>query len=99
MKLPPNQQPAAPGKWPVVGEKAPRCDPAPWSLTVAGLAARPRRWTLEDLRSLPQVEQEVDIHCVTRWSKPACRFRGVPLARLLAECHPLPEARFASFVA
>jgi DMSO/TMAO reductase YedYZ molybdopterin-dependent catalytic subunit len=99
MKLPPNQQVAALGKWPVVGEKAPRLDPAPWRVAVTGLSACPRRWSLEELRALPQVEREVDIHCVTRWSKPACRFRGVPLAQILAACPPLPAAAFVSFVA
>ncbi|HZT41428.1 MAG TPA: molybdopterin-dependent oxidoreductase [Chthonomonadaceae bacterium] len=97
--LPPNQLLAAPGKWPVVGEKAPRPGPEPWRVTVTGLVADPRSWTLEQLREMPQVERIVDIHCVTRWSKPGARFGGIPLAALLEPCGPLPEARFLSFVA
>jgi DMSO/TMAO reductase YedYZ molybdopterin-dependent catalytic subunit len=97
--LPPNQHLAAPGKWPVVGERAPRQSPEPWSVTVGGLVAAPRTWRLAEIAELPQVEQVVDIHCVTRWSKLGARFSGVPLSRLLDACRPLPEARFISFIA
>jgi DMSO/TMAO reductase YedYZ molybdopterin-dependent catalytic subunit len=97
--LPPNQQLAAPGKWPVVGEKRPRAGDEPWRVRVRGLVARPRAWLLDELRSLPPVERVVDVHCVTRWSRPGVRFGGVPLGRLLEECGPLPAARFVSFVA
>ncbi|HEV2761509.1 MAG TPA: molybdopterin-dependent oxidoreductase, partial [Pyrinomonadaceae bacterium] len=99
VKLPPNQQLAAPGKWPVVGERAPRRDDAPWSVSFNGLVAAPKTWTLEELNAMPQVEQAIDIHCVTRWSKPGAKFAGVPLARLLDACEPSPQARFLSFVA
>jgi DMSO/TMAO reductase YedYZ molybdopterin-dependent catalytic subunit len=97
--LPPGQQRAAPGKWPVVGERRPADRPEPWSVSVCGLVARPRRRSLDELRALPAVERVVDIHCVTRWSKPAVRFAGVPLRHLLEVCGPLPEARFVSFIA
>jgi DMSO/TMAO reductase YedYZ molybdopterin-dependent catalytic subunit len=99
LPLPPNQQLVAPGKWPVVGEKGPRDRKEPWTVQVTGLVERPRTWTLEELRALPQVEQVIDIHCVTRWSRPGAIFRGVPLERLLEECRPRPEACFISFVA
>jgi hypothetical protein len=100
MDLPPNQHLAAPGKWPVVGEKAPRAgDDDSWSVTVAGLARQPVTLTLEAIAAMPQTERVIDIHCVTRWSKPGVVFSGVPLADLLAPCLPLPEARFLSFVA
>ncbi len=98
-RLPPNQQLAAPGKWPVVGEKAPHESAAPWILRVGGLVARGGMWTLDELRAMPQVEREIDIHCVTRWSKLGARFGGVPLFDLLEEASIRPEARFLSFVA
>jgi DMSO/TMAO reductase YedYZ molybdopterin-dependent catalytic subunit len=97
--LPPNQQLAAPGKWPVVGEKKPRASTEPWVLTVTGLVAQPRSWSLAELLALPRVEHIVDVHCVTRWSKPGMRFGGVPLRTLLDACGPLPDARFLSFIA
>jgi hypothetical protein len=99
MKLPPHQALVAPGKWPVIGESGPRRDPSPWRVEVAGLVARPRSWSLDELRALPPVERVLDIHCVTRWSKPAARFGGVPLRALLEACAPFPAARFLSFLA
>lgn len=98
-ELPPNQRLAAPGRWPVVGEKAARGGSEPWTVSVEGLVAHPRCWTLADLRALPADERVIDIHCVTRWSKPDARFSGVPLAALLEPCRPLPAAHFVSFVA
>jgi DMSO/TMAO reductase YedYZ molybdopterin-dependent catalytic subunit len=97
--LPPHQQLAAPGKWPFVGERSPADRTDPWQVSVTGLVVHPQTWTLDDLRAMPHIERIVDIHCVTRWSKPAVRFEGIPLAHLLERCQPLPEARFVSFVA
>lgn len=97
--LPPNQQLAAPGKWPIVGERQPAAWSEPWTVAIGGLAARPAIWTLAELQQLPQVSQEIDIHCVTRWSKLGCRFGGVPMLDLLDQVQPAREARFASFIA
>ena len=97
--LPPGQQLAAPGKWPLVGERAPAARTDPWQVSVCGLVARPLSWSLAELQALPAVDHVVDVHCVTRWSKLAMRFGGVPLRYLLEQCRPLPEARFISFVA
>lgn len=97
--LPPGQQLAAADKWPIVGERRPRQDDAPWTVCVAGRVAEPCVWTLPLLASLPQVEAAVDIHCVTRWSKLGMRFRGVPLAALLDAARPAADARYVSFVA
>lgn len=97
--LPPNQHFAAPGKWPLVGEKAPRRSDAPWTVSVDGLVRSPRAWSIDALRAMRQVERVADIHCVTRWSKPGARFGGVELRTLIESCEPLPGARFLSFVA
>ncbi len=97
--LPPRQHLAAPGKWPLVGEKLPRKSGEPWTVTVDGLITRPRVWRLDELQALPQVEQTIDIHCVTRWSLPGTRFGGLPLRVLLDLAGPLPAARYLNFVA
>ena len=97
--LPPGQQWAASGKWPLVGERTPRHDDSPWTLTIAGAVARPFSCTLDELSSLSQQEQAIDIHCVTRWSRPEVRFSGVMLSALLDRAQPAPAARFVSFVA
>ena len=98
-ELPPNQQLVSAGKWPVVGEKAPRRSDTPWIVEVCGLVRNPRIWSLNDLLRIPHSEFRVDIHCVTRWSRPGSRFRGIPLETLLAESAPEESARFVSFVA
>jgi DMSO/TMAO reductase YedYZ molybdopterin-dependent catalytic subunit len=96
---PPGQQLAAPGKWPLVGERAARQSSEPWTVAIGGAVARPRMWPLAELAALPQSEFTCDIHCVTRWSKLAMTFRGISLASLLIEVEPLPTARYISFVA
>ncbi len=97
--LPPGQQWAAPGKWPQVGECLPRVDASPWQVTVAGAVEHPFTLSLDALRALPQVEVTTDIHCVTRWSKPAMHFTGVLLSSLLERAKVVPHARFVSFIA
>lgn len=56
-------------------------------------------YRLDELRSLSVVRQAVDIHCVTRWSKLAVEFVGVPLAELIEQSLPAADARYVSFVA
>lgn len=99
VRLPHGQQMAAPNKWPSVGERTPRVDARPWTVELTGEVAQERRWNLEDLRAMPQVERVIDIHCVTRWSKLGVRLGGVPLAALLEEAEPTAHAKFVSFVA
>ena len=97
--LPPNQQLVSPLKWPVMGEKSPTKSTAPWFVSVGGLVATPTRWSLDEINLMPRIEQIIDIHCVTRWSKLDARFSGIPLAVLLEQCSPLPQASFISFIA
>lgn len=98
-RLPPNQALMPAHRWPVIGETEPRPDPAPWAVTIDGLVAAARTWSVAELRSLNWRERRVDIHCVTRWSKLDMVFGGVPLLALLAAAGPSPEARFVRFVA
>ena len=97
--IPPNQQVTSKGKWPVVGEKAPREDESVWVVEVAGLVDAPQQFTLDALKAFGEQDFVVDIHCVTRWSKPASKFRGVALEKLLDACRPHDDAQFVSFVA
>jgi DMSO/TMAO reductase YedYZ molybdopterin-dependent catalytic subunit len=98
MQLPPGQQLVAAGKWPLVGERQARPSNEPWTVRVCGLVDSPRSFSLAELGSLPRVERTIDIHCVTRWSKPAMRFGGVLLAELLSHARSQSAARFVSFV-
>jgi DMSO/TMAO reductase YedYZ molybdopterin-dependent catalytic subunit len=98
--LPPRQQVTR--KFPVVGEREPlpeALELARWRLTISGQVEQPRRWTYAELQQLPQVEVRHDIHCVTRWSRLACSWRGVAFTTLAALARPTAQARFVQFVA
>lgn len=97
--LPPNQQLVAPGRWPIVGEHAPRDDGSPWNITIRGCVENELRFSLDEIKALPQVERSIDVHCVTRWSRLAMPFTGVPLRTLIDRAGVTSEARFISFVA
>jgi DMSO/TMAO reductase YedYZ molybdopterin-dependent catalytic subunit len=99
VRLPPGQQLAAAHKWPSVGERSAAPWSPPWIVEICGLARRPLILSLAGLAALPQTAADIDIHCVTRWSKLDQRFAGVLLADLLARAGPLPGARFVSLVA
>jgi DMSO/TMAO reductase YedYZ molybdopterin-dependent catalytic subunit len=99
-RVPPRQQVTR--KFPVVGERAPTpeaLDMRQWRLRIAGEVQQPQTWTYDELLRLPQVEVQHDIHCVTRWSRLGCRWRGVAFATIAALVYPSPEARFVQFVA
>jgi DMSO/TMAO reductase YedYZ molybdopterin-dependent catalytic subunit len=98
-RLPPGQQLAAPGKWPIVGERESAPAHQNWSLHLSGFVVAPQSWSLDELHTLPQVSRTIDIHCVTRWSRLDMEFRGVPLATLLEITQPTNEAKFVSFIA
>jgi DMSO/TMAO reductase YedYZ molybdopterin-dependent catalytic subunit len=100
MDLPPNQALAAAGKWPVVGESVARASQPnePWSVVVYGLVNKQEQWSLAGLHeSFTWEERTVDIHCVTRWSKPGARFGGVRLLDVLEHCQIKEAARYVSF--
>ena len=98
--LPPRQQITQ--KFPVMGEREPdpmALDLPNWRLTVSGAVEQPQTWTYDAFLQLPQVEVAHDIHCVTRWSRLGCRWRGVSFATLAAEVKPTAAAQFVQFVA
>jgi DMSO/TMAO reductase YedYZ molybdopterin-dependent catalytic subunit len=98
-RLPPGQQLVARGKWPLVGERVPAPIDGAWTVVIDGCVERPCRATLDELRAMPRVEQVVDVHCVTRWTRLGVAFSGVTLAALVELVRPKPAARFVSFVA
>jgi DMSO/TMAO reductase YedYZ molybdopterin-dependent catalytic subunit len=92
-RIPPGQTETK--KWPVLhyGE-APRYAPGKWDFRCFGLIEAEQRWTLDELKSLPQAELTSDIHCVTTWSRLDARFRGARVRDLIAGLALKPEARF-----
>jgi DMSO/TMAO reductase YedYZ molybdopterin-dependent catalytic subunit len=56
---------------------------ADWTFTLRGALDAPLSRTWGELRALPSETVTVDIHCVTKWSKPATAWTGVALDTLL----------------
>ena len=81
-------------KWPVLDLGIrPRVPTARWGLAVDGESARaPTTLSWDDLMGLEQVEQEVDFHCVTTWSRMDLRLTGVRLADVIALADPADDA-------
>ena len=99
-RLPPGQ--ALTRKFPVVGERSPSAaalDLDRWRLAVDGCVVRPLELAWPDYLALPHRERSADLHCVTSWSRPGTRFRGLPLTDLLARAGVAPAARFVRFAA
>ena len=101
-RLPPNQQLVRGKRWPIVGERTPRVDDSPWTITVAGCVESERTYALTALEAMPQITRTIDVHCVTRWSKPQMEFTGIRLAQLIGTRSTrqwTDEAQYVSFVA
>ena len=83
-KLPPGQYLTE--DFPVLSAgPTPRIPTDVWQFTVATETGEQHSWSWAQLRALPSVEQTVDIHCVTKWSKLGTTWRGVTLDTLLEE--------------
>jgi len=67
-----------------------------WRLDVGGMVERPTRFTLAELKELPARTQITRHDCVEGWSAIA-KWKGVPLARIIARVNPAPAARYAVF--
>ena len=61
----------------------PRIDTDRWSFELVTEHGERVSWSWRELMALPIDTFTVDIHCVTRWSKLATRWRGVSLDHLL----------------
>ncbi|MGC5165505.1 molybdopterin-dependent oxidoreductase [Luteimicrobium sp. DT211] len=63
----------------------PRVPLESWELVIRNEDGTDWRWSWDDLQRLPQDDPQVDLHCVTRWSKFGTSWRGVSLDVLLAD--------------
>ncbi len=71
----------------------------PWTVTVGGLAANPKSYSNEEiLERFLQEERIYRMRCVEAWSM-VIPWLGFPLASLLKEAVPLPNAKFVRFEA
>jgi DMSO/TMAO reductase YedYZ molybdopterin-dependent catalytic subunit len=67
-----------------------------WSLRVFGLVENPLEFNWIAFRSLPQIKDVSDFHCVTRWSQLDMVWEGVSAREVLTHASPLPLAKFVT---
>jgi DMSO/TMAO reductase YedYZ molybdopterin-dependent catalytic subunit len=67
-----------------------------WSLRVFGLVENPLEFNWIGFRSLPQIKDVSDFHCVTRWSQLDMVWEGVSAREMLMQASPLPLAKFVT---
>jgi DMSO/TMAO reductase YedYZ molybdopterin-dependent catalytic subunit len=94
-RLPPGQVLAK--GWPVLTyePEVPAVDRSIWRLRVFGRVERPLELSWEELMALPSSTVEVDVHCVTRWSKLGMRWAGVRVSAVAARAGVLDDASHA----
>src|SRR5262249_3803238 len=69
--------------WPVLSAgPTPRIRPEQWTFTIRELVKEPVTWTWTEFLQLPAQQFQVDIHCVTKWSKLDTRWEGVSIDTL-----------------
>jgi DMSO/TMAO reductase YedYZ molybdopterin-dependent catalytic subunit len=92
-RIPPHQ--AQTRKWPVLhAGPTPAFDRAAWTFHVFGLVAQPWQCNYDEFLTLPRVQVQADMHCVTRWSKLDNVWEGVSTRTVLDKVKVLPQARF-----
>jgi len=94
-RMPPGQ--ALTQKFPVLHYgPVPPFNPATWDFRVWGEVENERRWSWDEFNQLPRLQLNMDIHCVTRWSKVDTNWEGVSVRMLIDQglVRPLPGARF-----
>src|SRR5579859_5323043 len=76
-------------------------DPSPggWRLQVHGEVEAPFTLDFAGLLAMPQVDQECDVHCVTKWSVLGAHFTGIRVAELAARAKVKPSAHHVIFEA
>jgi len=92
-RIPPGQRLVK--TWPVLHYgPIPNFDGSTWDLDVSGLVANPFRLTYEELRAMPSVTVDADMHCVTGWTTLDNTWEGVPFRAILERAQPSPEAKW-----
>ena len=76
--------------------KVPSFDPSTWDLRIWGEVEEPVRWTWDEVMALPRVRLNLDLHCVTTWSKLDLVWEGISLRQLVDDglVRPKPSAEF-----
>ena len=70
---------------------------SPWSVSVEGEVAKPRKFTMAEILELAPLEERIYRHrCVEAWSI-VVPWIGYPLSELLQQAEPTPKAKFVAF--
>ena len=81
-RLPPGQSLTL--KFPVLHYgPVPHFNPATWDFRVWGEVEEEKSWTWEQFNQLPRTSIQMDIHCVTRWSKFDTVWEGVSVKTMV----------------
>ena len=94
-RLPPGQSLTT--KFPVLHYgPIPPFKPDSWSLRAWGEVEEEVSWDWDEFNKLPRTNIEMDVHCVTRWSKFDTKWEGVSLNTLIQEglIKVKPEANY-----
>jgi len=75
----------------------PEIDAAAYRLVVDGDVERPLSLTYAELRALPAVHETQNFQCVTGWSVPNVRWKGVHLSQLAMLAKPRSGVRYVHF--
>ncbi len=68
-----------------------------WKITVDGLVAKPRTFTIDELHSLRKPEERIyRMRCVETWSM-VIPWLGIPLATLIDAVEPTSDAKYVAF--
>jgi DMSO/TMAO reductase YedYZ molybdopterin-dependent catalytic subunit len=71
--------------------RRPTFDASKWRFRVWGAVENRLEMTWEELMSLPAVEVVADFHCVTKWSKKALTWEGIPTREILKLVGPAKD--------
>jgi DMSO/TMAO reductase YedYZ molybdopterin-dependent catalytic subunit len=92
-RIPPGQRLVK--TWPVLHYgPIPTFDGSEWPLELSGLVEQPVTLTYQELRDLPNVKIDADMHCVTGWTTLDNTWEGVRFKTLRELCRPTAEARW-----
>jgi len=69
----------------------------PWTLSVEGECAKPKRWDVDELTKLAAIEERIyRMRCVEGWSM-VVPWNGFPLAELIKRAEPASKAKYVEF--
>jgi len=92
-RVPPGQRLVK--SWPVLHYgPVPRFDGTEWDLEVSGLVDAPFTLSYQELRALPNVTVDADMHCVTGWTTLDNTWEGVSFRTIMELAKPQPEAKW-----